>query len=133
MRIFLLVLMLVVLPLRGWVGDAMALGQSTQVGLEDKAAPEPIINAECTHGDGGTHHGHQASTALSADLATADHGAADSHDHGGCTACQICHSAALDTVPVAAPVDPARGGQPLATSVVDTSAERVLGDKPPIL
>lgn len=133
MRVFMLALMLVVLPLRGWVGDAMALGQSAHVDFEDKAASEQVISADCAHGHGTTHQGHQAAPAISGDLASADLGASDRHDHGGCTACQICHSATLGTVSLVALVDPAPGHRPRATSIVDTSAERVLGDKPPIL
>lgn len=122
MRVFLLALMIVLLPLRGWVGDAMAM---------DTLAPATAHPATTA----GPHAGHEAMADTAGDATPcADHAGTADDDHGcaQCVACNICHSAAhspalwplLTALPAAAPVVLAPG------PVV--SAERSTRFKPPI-
>lgn len=88
MRALLLVLLMALLPLRGWVGDAMALGIGTLPHAQAAAAPHRGEPASPCH-DQAQMPAHADS--LEATLA---------HDHadGGCAdcaLCQICHGLAL--------------------------------------
>lgn len=116
MRHLVLVLMLALLPLRGWVGEVMAAQMATaspsQPGQAHTAAPAP--QADCA--------GHGA-----------DDTAADGAEHNGtCTACDICHAVAVTTTApkLAAALLPA--ALPQAATFRFASAERTPGFKPPI-
>jgi len=117
MRRLFIALMIVLLPVRGWLGDAMAM-EMTQHAL----------------------HAGTAATAMAPDC----HGAAAqspdetsppaaSHDGcGTCTACQVCHTVALADVLLARP---ARGAPHVLAPAPATgfiSAEPARGFKPPI-
>jgi len=104
MRHLLLIVMIALLPLRAWAGDAMATGmaagqmaqlQQTHVATEKIAADAHAASAKADFD-------HQKA-APGADRAMADcagHGAEDT-DHAGnahcdtCSACQACHTVAL--------------------------------------
>lgn len=129
MRRWLLVFLVLLLPLRGWVGEAMA-GQvlherMAQVQLADAAAVHAQRAAQHHHHDGeGAPHAHHGLVAPG-DAATA-HG-----DCGTCASCQVCSSVALSpSVPVIA-----AGGfsqpRPETPQRAYTSAEAVLAFKPP--
>lgn len=131
MRTLFLALMITLLPLRGWVGDVMAVELSRQSTAAHHAAPvsAPSVHHEA-HAAGAPHHGHTMADAA-APCADADEeqGLADCT---GCTVCQICHSVALTPVlpelpPAVRPTSVPASSQPLYAS-----AERALGDKPPI-
>ena len=133
MRHFVLALMIALLPLRGWVGDAMAmeiaagtLAESVSALDSDELHARPArvdadfdaanaIHADCP--------GHASA------LDGAPHAASDCKT---CADCQICHSVALTpSLPQLAPAA-VSAVQPLAATPLFASAERALGFKPPI-
>ena len=83
MRTFFIALMIALLPLRGWAGDAMA---------EQMALPSLQPAAQV-----GATHAHCAMHDTSADMTQAQDGSAQQH-HDACTACQACHTLALEAV-----------------------------------
>lgn len=144
MRHLLLALMIALLPLRGWVGDAMAMemmasaldhrvesasyfiashADSTSPEAQFNAQPMDMVHADCP--------GH-ATMASSGNTPADSQHHADAADCATCAACQICHTVALTPIPlqIAAAVLPA--GQPQTSSPHFASAERTPGFKPPI-
>jgi len=124
MRVLFLALMIALLPLRGWVGDAMAMDMAA-------AALEPAgMASDCP--------GHAAPQATPADRpAGMEQGTDPAESHAGtdcshCGACQICHSVALTpmALPLAAAALPAV--VPTSSTRQPASAERTPGFKPPI-
>lgn len=135
MRRLLLALMILLLPLRGWLGDAMAMELAVPA---MQAVAVHAAEAETAHHAG---FGHQADAAAppchedaQAAPATAHHGSEHpaGHGHGHCTACQICHSVAAThraaTPAVLAPRHAAPGTAPARFA----SAELRGVAKPPI-
>ena len=122
MRLWVLVLAIVLLPLRGWMGDAMMLApvQSATAGHAMHAAPSADA-----------HDMHAAHAAMDAG---ATHDSTDSPHaaHTTCDTCQFCHSVAVTAwpeVPMPAAA-PAHG--PIAGAMRFASAEAAQGFKPPI-
>lgn len=121
MRVLLLALMIALLPLRGWVGDVMALELTAQSPAKVQAhAPEHHV---------ATHHGHAGPIAPVAHDAGASHA---SGDGASCTMCQICHSAALATGLPQLASPRSASAIPPAPPLHYASAERIPGFKPPI-
>jgi len=140
MRVLLLALMIALLPLRGWVGDAMAMEmvaatlQQPEIAINSVAyhqdmaretaqfeAPhEAMVHADCP--------GHAAMTDAPAD---SQH-QADAADCATCAACQICHTVALTPIPLQIASTTLPTVQPQASSHHFASAERAPGFKPPI-
>jgi hypothetical protein len=122
-RIFPLFLVLL-LVLRGLLGDAMAMGEMA-------AAPSPSW-AVALHGHGAdpqaSHHTAQAAPAAHGD--TASHAA--SHAGEGCAACGICHSAVSPAASLARAVEAAAGIRPAGLSACFVSALPLQAVKPPI-
>jgi hypothetical protein len=138
MRLLLLILMIALLPLRGWVGDAMATEMVTaQVQQQQTAAKTPAAHAH----EAGVlaHHDTEAVMAdvaqQAADCAghafAGDDHADDTHC-STCSVCQACHTVALS--PVAAHMATAFNPRTLPHAVVAqfASAEAALSEKPPI-
>lgn len=134
MRVLLLALMIALLPLRGWVGDAMAMDMMS----EALHTPSHAIKSVATDTHPARHSGHfEAHHADCAEHAapapTSD--AAGSHD-GNCAshaACQLCHSVALATPPLTlAPAALPLAAPPLALAGF-ANAELPRGFKPPIV
>ena len=137
MRTLLLALMIALLPIRGWLGDAMAvemvrhsLPASSLVAQE--ASPGSVAaDAHCHEAmeasDGGmdtmAHHDEGSSSS--------DHGT-DHQGCGTCTVCQVCHTVALGGTPLIDIVHGAPQAPPAAHAARFASAEPVLGLKPPI-
>ncbi len=124
MRAVFLALLIALLPLRGWVGDVMA--------MERVAPAAPAAHhmhhdgaSDCEHTP--TDMGHAMADAHADEPQTA------AQDCSGCTACQICHSAALAPVLLHVPVPRLALLAPQARLPQDMSAERAPGFKPPIL
>ncbi|MEQ1657719.1 MAG: hypothetical protein ABL896_02980 [Hylemonella sp.] len=123
MRVLFLALMIALLPLRGWVGDVMAMNMTTAALLPAEAPDAPTRHHEPaaqTHGQANDCPGHTGA------------GASASADCSTCTACQICHSVALtpavpQLVSSLLPTD-----RPQTTIRQYASAERAPGFKPPI-
>ncbi len=154
MRHLLLALMIVLLPLRGWVGDAMATQMAAGVaGPATQHFPDggqPASDAEVMvdhdHVSATEPHASHSLTAHTAVQAMHDcdghasqdvQGTVDSastHDDpcNNCEACQACHTVALSSVPELQDVffeTPVLADR-LLTSY--TSASLTLGQKPPI-
>jgi hypothetical protein len=96
MRFFVLAFMIVLLPLRGWTGDAMATDMAVNI-----AAQEMLQSALVSSG-AQSHDGHQSHESHRDDHAPhhANLGAEHSDDHSAghcdsCAACQACHNVAL--------------------------------------
>jgi hypothetical protein len=107
-RLFVLVLAIVLLPLRGWMGNAMAMQMPSGPTHVAMAAPaQQAATQPCSH-DAMAHH----PSADHADHACTAHAPSDGalqHDgHAPCSQCQLCHSALLCTaLPVMPPARPA--------------------------
>ncbi len=119
MRLFLLTLMIVLLPLRGWVGDDLTMQGSVP---EHQVAMGASVQDNCHEMQ--QHDMHQPSVAT--DTAQAE------EDCGNCTSCDTCHSLALAATLLPAPVVQARMRQPPALSRRHASADLHPGFKPPI-
>lgn len=120
MRFFVLALLIVLLPLRGWAGDAMATHMASTVVSSEATADrthETSAARDCAS--------HSASK-------QADSSEPKSASDETCQACQACHtlalssSTAIDGVLFEAPLPP------LVTAAQFTSADTALGQKPPI-
>ena len=141
MRHLLLALLIALLPLRGWVGDAMA----TQMAAGQLQHPSAQAEVQAAHSHeeemARAHTGHHGEAAVQAsqtlhDCAeqTADNSSTHSSDGHceTCAACQACHTVALSPAapgPVAvfsAPTLPRPAADQFA------SADAALGQKPPI-
>lgn len=147
MRFLLLVLMIALLPLRGWMGDAMATDMAASQGRAHQIAAKTM--ASHAHSAGESDHFHHEMTAPETTQAGAqpdtpsasasnpdclDH-AADASAHGqcgSCPACQACHTVALSSAgltprPVFHPFT-----LPASAAAQFASAEAALSQKPPI-
>lgn len=146
MRHLIFALMIALLPLRGWVGDAMATQmaashaqhQHRQAEAPEQSATKTIAASAHHMGPGG-HSGHEEVTA-EATLAMHDCAGQtpDSATHAGdagcesCAACQACHTVALSlATPDHSPVFNARS-LPHPAPDRFASADAALGQKPPI-
>jgi len=154
MRHLVLVLMLVLLPLRGWLGEAMA----TEMAMASAAAATPAAHGPCAgHAAARTSLLQTAPQTAAPDPAAhglthashpADHGATASgtpgcndspHDAGAhgdsasCLGCQACHSLALTTDFHAPPAARLPADRPGARPPAFSSAVPARGLKPPIL
>ena len=157
MRTLLLALMIALLPIRGWLGDAMALEMARH------SLPAASVST-VTAAPGATMatqaHCHEAMDAMDTMAATdatdatdadggmqmamdmsdghaghASHDTAIGADHQGCgtcTACQVCHTVALGGMPLIDTVHGAPQAAPAAHASRFASAEPAQGLKPPI-
>ncbi len=154
MRHLLLALMIVLLPLRGWVGDAMAMQMAAGIaGTVTQHMPpggQPTPDAEVM-----VDHDHASGTESHASHSMAEQAPAQAmHDCNGhasqndpdtaestatndgpcntCEACQACHTVALSPTPDLRGIsfDTPTLAHDLLTSF--TSASLALGQKPPI-
>lgn len=130
MRYLLLTIMMVLLPLRGWMGNAMAADMAAQqivaaVAQQAKGGAEAAMPADCPM---------MAAlvTDAGADQVAAGSGPGPGLGCHGCDTCQLCLALApfaLSDVP--APPPSTQTG-PAALSFRFISAERTTGFKPPI-
>ena len=135
MRHLLLILMIALLPLRGWAGDAMATGMAAGQVAQMRVATVNI--ASQAHAASVTaHFDHE--TPVSDSVRTvadcAGHGAddTDASHCDTCSACQVCHTVALaNSTPKLASIFQAFA---LPHSAADqfASADAALRQKPPI-
>lgn len=138
MRHLFLIFMIALLPLRGWVSDAMATGMvASQVQQQQTAAKKVAPHAHeaevKAHQHTETVMAEVAQTAAdcSGHASGAEAHAADTHCES-CSVCQACHTVALS--PVAAAVTAVFDPRTLPRAAVAqfASAEPALGEKPPI-
>jgi len=129
MRRWFVLIMIALLPIRGWVGDVMAADmvtqrlatvQQVQVVAQQPADATADPHADC-HGKAAAH-----SPAPATDSATT------ATDCGSCTSCQVCHSVGMATVAGASPFVPAPHAAPPVRGTHFASAEPARGFKPPI-
>jgi hypothetical protein len=145
MRHLLLALLIALLPLRGWVGDAMATqmaaGQlqhpSAQAEVQAAHSHEEEVATEMARAHIG-HHGEAAAQASQTlhDCAeqTADNNGGHSSDGHceTCAACQACHTVALSPAAPGLPAVFSAPTLPLPAADQFASADAALGQKPPI-
>lgn len=139
MRHLLLIIMIALLPLRGWVGDAMATGMAaTQLQHQSQTATNTI--ASHAHNSGGNSHFDLETAVAQADWTAADcagHAsvgephAADTHCES-CSVCQACHTVALSLTGTDVTGALTLSTQPVAAGAQFASAETALGEKTPI-
>lgn len=133
MRHFIFALMIVLLPLRGWAGDAMATQMaSATVATESVAVHAHIMGSTATIDPKSQvmPDCHETVSGQPDSGKSASHKTGNDHC-GACLACQACHTVALlpallevPTVLVSPQLRPAR--------TAFTSAAAALGQKPPI-
>jgi hypothetical protein len=146
-RHFIFVLMIALLPLRGWVGDAMATQMAVhslhQAGLESSSshqspeflATETIAASAVNTSATGSfdHHATPAHDAMPADcLEHTGTGADSGSGCPDCAFCQACHTVALTGAEpnLSSATHPSALPQPATAQFA--SAEAALGQKPPI-
>jgi len=102
MRFWVLVLMMVLLPLRGWTGDAMAtdMAVSTAAQQMHETASAAQADAHLSHQGHSDHATHEAQSEVTANTADClSHADCDQTHNAGhcesCSACQACHNVAL--------------------------------------
>ncbi len=151
MRTLLLALMIVLLPIRGWLGDAMAVEMARHAMPAIASAAAPVSESvaagahchEATMGAGDDMPGMASMTDMAMDHVAAhdvadDRGNPQNHADTGhqgcgtCTACQVCHTVALSGLPATAISHAAPQAPPAFHTARFASAEPVPGLKPPI-
>jgi hypothetical protein len=136
MRHLLVALMIALLPIRGWVGDAMAVdmamqqvvmtqssasGKTLGSGMDGASTPASAMPEDCPmnakNQDGKSVESDQpGETALSCN----------------CNSCELCLALASFTLPTLATAAFTPHGEPPSRGTRFSSAERVFGIKPPI-
>lgn len=134
MRRWFFVLLIMLLPLRGWIGDAMAV----QMALPGQHAP---VSGAMQHADGdsGPAHTHGSSVALATADDCGDHTGAQIADDAmdaahceACAMCQTCHTVAMLLLPELLAATLVSPISPSANMHIFASADRALLLKPPI-
>lgn len=137
MRHLVLIFMIVFLPIRGWMGDAMATSMATTQAYQQtaaKAATDGLHKvADVTqHREADrTEHAAVAESDCSGTAAAEQAHAADGHCDS-CSACQACHTVALTQVEVHAPAAFSPATPTRAATAQFASAPSALSQKPPI-
>lgn len=126
MRRFIFILMIALLPLRGWMGEAMATTMAADEIAINLIAVK-AINTPAT-----------IDTPLKDDMSNCDmHKLSpedDSSSQSSCTACQACNAAGTITSTVqTVSIVKVHNAQPQAFASQFASASVALGQKPPIL
>lgn len=134
--------MIALLPLRGWMGDAMATQMAVQA-LQAAQAPaaSPDVDEPASSGLTAPHHGAASSFVVGMASDCARHVSDDAAAGGAasvdancenCSACQACHTVALSAVghrqAAYAPLGPVPG----SGMMFFASADPASGQKPPI-
>lgn len=146
MRYFMVALMIFLMPLRGWTGDAMATHMaSTDVSSETRAAHAHVTSGIASFdrkSNAGQSlpgcHGPADLSSTSDEIRVGAGGsgsltpAADSAGDDHCTACQTCHSVALTPALCSSTAGSAFPKLRDTHAATFTSAARALGQKPPI-
>jgi hypothetical protein len=137
MRQLFLIILIALLPLRGWISDAMATGMMAGQMQQQTATKNAAAHA---HGTGDTAHFDTEKVAAQAHPGTSDcagHAsgaephAAEAHCES-CSACQACHTLALSPVAADMTVVANLSPPPRVAVAQFSSAETALHQKPPI-
>lgn len=140
MRHLFLILLIALLPLRGWVSDAMATTMVIQQVQKQHSIATKTIANNADKIDSKAHFNTEIAVKqapqTSADCASHVVGteqlhAADTHCES-CSACQACHTVALSPAAVNATAVLNLGTVPPVFIAQFASAEAALGQKPPI-
>lgn len=143
MRRLMLVLMIALLPIRGWVGDVMATEMvSVHVNAAGIAATADVSKADRlpsgmnqVMGGHSECDGHMATSPALDSLTTApstEPRAATDDSCSTCTTCQVCHTVAVAADSVATTAVPGAHTTVARPEARFASAEAALGFKPPI-
>lgn len=138
-RLFSLFIVLL-LVLRGLLGDAMAMGEmvavpspSSAVALHEQGANQGPSHHHTAQADPAAHGLTHAHASPSGEGCAAQDSSACEHAHGAsCAACGICHSAVSPTASLARAVEAAAGIRPAGLSPRFASALPLQAVKPPI-
>ncbi len=140
MRRFLLTLMILMLPLRGWMGDAMAVQEAGFGGNQHNHATFSV--AKKSHHTSGEAHFHAENFGMMDAHANMDHGAhgasqnhangEDGEDHAACHLCDVCHSSVVSVTGLHLTLRNVSQDTPVGQAPSDTSAAPTLRQKPPI-
>ena len=138
MRFLLVAIMIILLPVRGWVGDAMATRMAAPAALVQAIS----ASATGTHAHAATDvaHDHLAQQAaalpVTSDCVThAGAGTGSLSDGSACKACvvcQVCHTVALELPTAYLSRQVPAPWAPHSVTPRFASADRALGLKPPI-
>lgn len=133
--------MIALLPLRGWMGDAMA----TEMALTQLQSTQFATKIMASHAHGishGAHFYHESGAAEAVQEGPVAHDCAESASDDAfhpedtccvsCAACQVCHTLALSPVPADLNDLVSAHTLPYAAITSFASAEAALGKKPPI-
>lgn len=128
MRHWLLIIMIALLPLRDWAGDAMALSMWATPDSHPAAAPchdaaTPMVSVAM---DGDSHHATESETMA--------HGSDTSNgaQHATCNACDVCNGPAMTQALHSTSATPRVHAHVAPTSERFTSVLPPRGSKPPI-
>ncbi len=132
----LLLVFALLLVMRAWVGDAMAMQVPAAGHCQQTHTVAVHHGGHASHAAMDTAHSGMHHTAPAA----AHHRAADCHDdadtgtagHAACGDCQVCHTAALPFGPVGLVPSAVPQALPRAAPVAYASADPAPGFKPPI-
>jgi len=136
MRVLVLALAILLLPLRGWMGDAMAVG----IAQQQVAAQAP--DAHAGHVGHVGHAGHSVDDPAA--MVQGQGASGTAHAHGvaaspapcdgqaTCSSCQLCHSVAVTVWPAVPMLGNATFAAPTFEAIAFASAEPAPGLKPPI-
>jgi len=138
MRHLVLALMIVLLPLRGWIGDAMATEMASAAAVHLQTATKTV--ADHVHQAGATPHFDHVSLQAEATRAAPDctgHGVAEATPGADthcatCTVCQACHTVALSPAAAHGVAVLSPPALPYSPAAAFASAVAALGQKPPI-
>ena len=121
MRRFIFILMIALLPLRGWMGEAMA----TEMAAMNMIAKQTINTLAA------------ADLSLENSVADCDMHKTKAADHTtakpSCNYCQACHATGLVSTVQITSFDKVHYAQPLVQAHPYASASLALGQKPPVL
>lgn len=138
MRHLFLIFLIALLPLRGWVSDAMATGMAAgQVQQMQVAINSIATHAHATSAEANFHHETAVPEAAQTLADCAGHGSEENAYAGNshcdsCSACQACHTVALShAAPILSSVFHAFA-LPHAAADQFASADAALRQKPPI-
>lgn len=153
MRCLLLALMVFLLPLRGWAGEVMAIGMAADAGVlishqqnttkiaahgAHSAGAKGLFDhsesARATSHDGAAHERHHAAQGVLTAHGQDGHNAEDTDCGTGpsCQSCMACHALGLPSSMKAVVAIFTAAAPPLSEAAQFTSAQAVLGQKPPI-
>jgi hypothetical protein len=127
MRILLLALMIALLPVRGWMGNAMAVDMASQAvakaqQTDSEADADASMPADCPM------HAQSAGK----EAADGDAQVTGSVHCNGCDNCELCLALVTSTWPEELTPTITRHAAPLATGYRFSSADRFSSFKPPI-